>query len=314
MTIQNFLKLVEIQTKLASMIPFLTGTIFSIYRYDSFKGINFLLMLLSLLTFDMTTTVVNNYMDYRNAKKKDGYGYEIHNSIVKNNLTERSVKTSIFTLLTISIVAGIILVLNTSILVLFIGIPSFCIGILYTWGPVPINRTPFGEIFSGFLMGFVIIFVSVFIHMDINSFLKLSFDGIYYALRFDVFELIAVFIVSMPCTLSISNIMLANNICDMEDDKENERHTLPQYIGREHSLRLFSTLYFISYASIILSVILKIVPLVSLLSVLTVFPLTVNLKHFYHKQTKKDTFSLSIKNFMLICVSYLGTIIIGLLL
>ncbi len=135
----------------------------------------------------------------------------------------------------------------------------------------------------------------------------------YYALRFDIFEIIAVFIVSMPCTLSISNIMLANNICDMEDDKENERHTLPQYIGREHSLRLFSTLYFISYASIILSVILKTVPLVSLLSVLTVFPLSVNLKLFYHKQTKKDTFSLSIKNFMLICVSYLLTIVIGLL-
>jgi 1,4-dihydroxy-2-naphthoate octaprenyltransferase len=313
MTIQNFLKLVEIQTKLASMIPFLTGTIFSIYRYDSFKGINFFLMLISLLTFDMTTTAVNNYMDYRNAKKKKGYGYEIHNSIVKNNLTERSVKAVIFTLLTIAVAAGIILVLNTSILVLLIGIPSFCIGILYTWGPVPINRTPFGEIFSGFLMGFVIIFVSVFIHMDINNFLKLSFDGLYYALRFDIFEIIAVFIVSMPCTLSISNIMLANNICDMEDDKENERHTLPQYIGREHSLRLFSTLYFISYASIILSVILKTVPLVSLLSVLTVFPLSVNLKLFYHKQTKKDTFSLSIKNFMLICVSYLLTIVIGLL-
>jgi 1,4-dihydroxy-2-naphthoate octaprenyltransferase len=313
MTIQNFLKLVEIQTKLASMIPFLTGTIFSIYRYDSFKGINFFLMLISLLTFDMTTTAVNNYMDYRNAKKKKGYGYEIHNSIVKNNLTERSVKAVIFTLLTIAVAAGIILVLNTSILVLLIGIPSFCIGILYTWGPVPINRTPFGEIFSGFLMGFVIIFVSVFIHMDINSFLKLSFDGLYYALRFDIFEIIAVFIVSMPCTLSISNIMLANNICDMEDDKENERHTLPQYIGREHSLRLFSTLYFISYASIILSVILKTVPLVSLLSVLTVFPLSVNLKLFYQKQTKKDTFSLSIKNFMLICVSYLLTIVIGLL-
>ncbi len=313
MTIQNFLKLVEIQTKLASMIPFLTGTIFSIYRYDSFKGINFFLMLISLLTFDMTTTAVNNYMDYRNAKKKKGYGYEIHNSIVKNNLTERSVKAVIFTLLTIAVAAGIILVLNTSILVLLIGIPSFCIGILYTWGPIPINRTPFGEIFSGFLMGFVIIFVSVFIHLDINNFLKLSFDGLYYALRFDIFEIIAVFIVSMPCTLSISNIMLANNICDMEDDKENERHTLPQYIGREHSLRLFSTLYFISYASIILSVILKTVPLVSLLSVLTVFPLSVNLKLFYHKQTKKDTFSLSIKNFMLICVSYLLTIVIGLL-
>lgn len=312
MTIRNFLKLVEIQTKLASMIPFLTGTIFAIYRYNSFKGTNFLLMLISLFTFDMTTTSVNNYMDYRNAKKKEGYGYEIHNSIVKNNLSERSVKTVIFTLLAIAVISGIALVMNTSLLVLIIGVPSFCIGILYTWGPVPINRTPFGEIFSGLFMGFVIVFLSVYIQLDINSFLKLSFDGIYQVLRFDIFEIITVFIVSLPCTLSISNIMLANNICDMEDDKENERHTLPQYIGREHSLRLFSLLYFLAYVSIVASVILRTVPLYSLLSVLTFIPLVNNLRLFYFKQTKKDTFSLSINNFMLICVSYLVTIAAGL--
>ncbi|SHI57406.1 1,4-dihydroxy-2-naphthoate octaprenyltransferase [Dethiosulfatibacter aminovorans DSM 17477] len=312
MTLKGFLKLVEIQTKLASMIPFMTGTIFCIYRYGNFKFSNFVLMFVSLLSFDMTTTAVNNYMDYRNAKKREGYGFEIHNSIVRNNLTETSVKTVIFTLLTIAVASGIILAINTNIIVLIIGIVSFCIGILYTWGPVPINRTPFGEIFSGFFMGFVIIFLSVYIHLDINSFLKLSYNGLYHSLRFDIFEIIIVFAVSLPCTLSISNIMLANNICDMEDDRENARHTLPLYIGKEQSLRLFSALYFISYAAIVFSVILRAVPIFSLLTLLTVYPLTVNLRLFYFKQTKKHTFSLSIKNFMLICVSYLATIVLGL--
>ena len=61
----SFLKLVEIQTKVASMIPFILGTVYSLYRFGKFNGMNFLLMFISLLTVDMATTAVNNYMDYK---------------------------------------------------------------------------------------------------------------------------------------------------------------------------------------------------------------------------------------------------------
>ena len=65
MKIRSFLKLVEIQTKVASMIPFILGTVYSLYRFNKFNALNFLLMFISLLTIDMTTTAVNNYMDYK---------------------------------------------------------------------------------------------------------------------------------------------------------------------------------------------------------------------------------------------------------
>ena len=68
MGLRSFLKLVEIQTKAASITPLLLGTIFAFYRYQKFVLSNFLFMLLSLLCFDMATTAINNYLDYKKAK------------------------------------------------------------------------------------------------------------------------------------------------------------------------------------------------------------------------------------------------------
>ena len=107
MNIMSFLKLVEIQTKVASMIPFLLGTTYVLYRFDNFNTINFILMFISLLSFDMTTTALNNYIDYKKAIKKHGFGYESHNAIVSYNLKEKAVVAVILTMIAIAVVAGI---------------------------------------------------------------------------------------------------------------------------------------------------------------------------------------------------------------
>ena len=44
MNIKSFLKLVEIQTKVASVIPFLLETFYALYRYDSFNTKNAIIM------------------------------------------------------------------------------------------------------------------------------------------------------------------------------------------------------------------------------------------------------------------------------
>ena len=63
MDIKSFLKLVEIQTKVASVIPYLLGTFYVLYRYENFNLKNAIIMFLSMIIFDMTTTVINNYID-----------------------------------------------------------------------------------------------------------------------------------------------------------------------------------------------------------------------------------------------------------
>ena len=314
MKIRSFLKLVEIQTKAASMVPFIFGTVFALYRYRQFDFWNFLFMLISLLSFDMTTTAINNYQDYKRAKKKKGFGYERHNAIVRDHLEEPTVRTVILVLLAVAVTFGILLYRRTSLIVLITGIVSFAVGILYTCGPVPISRMPLGECFSGFFMGFVIIFLSVWIQIPDETLAYLTFAGGLADLHVDFHELLRLFLVAWPANACIANIMLANNICDMEDDLENRRYTLPVYIGKERALTLFQGLYYSAFVSILLLWIPGILPWTVLPVLFTLIPVRRNIDAFRKLPTKKDTFVVAIQNFLLINVSLILLVAVGILL
>jgi 1,4-dihydroxy-2-naphthoate octaprenyltransferase len=314
MNIISFLKLVEIQTKVASMIPFLLGTTYVLYRFDNFNIINFALMFISLLSFDMTTTALNNYIDYKKAIKKHGFGYESHNAIVKYNLKEGTVVTVISIMIAIAVIAGIMLYVNTGFVVLLLGAISFGIGILYSFGPIPISRTPFGELFSGFTMGFVITFLATYIHLKDLGFIVFFYQGGMLNIGLNITELLKIMLISVLPICGIANIMLANNICDIEDDVANRRYTLPVYVGREKALLLFKLIYYIGYLAVVIALFLGIVPIVSALVLITLIIVNKNIKEFYKLQTKKETFALAVKNFIISNIALIFTIAFGIIL
>ncbi|SHI69532.1 1,4-dihydroxy-2-naphthoate polyprenyltransferase [Lutispora thermophila] len=311
MKIRSFLKLVEIQTKVASVIPFFIGTFYTIYRYKTFNVNNFAMMLVSLLCIDMATTAINNYQDYRKAVKKYGYGYESHNAIVRDKLSERSVRTTIFALLALATAFGLLLFLNSNAIVLLIGVLSFFIGITYSYGPVPISRTPFGEVFSGFTMGFFITFLAVYIHIFDSDIVTLALKENMLSIQINLLELVYIALVAVPAIIGIADIMLANNICDIEDDIENNRYTLPIYIGKDKALMIFKISYYIIYMVLILLIIMRIIPYACTLALITFLPVSKNIKSFFQIQTKKDTFVLAVKNFVMINGALAITLLLG---
>lgn len=313
MNIISFLRLVEIQTKVASMIPFLLGTTYVLYRFNNFNSLNFALMLISLLSFDMTTTALNNYIDYKKAIKKHGFGYESHNAIVSYNLKEGTVVAVIAAMITIAVIAGILLYINTGIVVLLLGAISFGIGILYSFGPIPISRTPFGEFFSGFTMGFVITFLAIYIHLKDFGFITFLYEGGMFNIGLNLPELLQIMLISVMPICGIANIMLANNICDIEDDVANRRYTLPVYVGREKALLLFKIIYYIGYLSVAIALMLRIVPLISALVLLTLIIVNKNIRVFNKLQTKEKTFALAVKNFIVSNITLVFTITLGII-
>ena len=313
MNIMSFLKLVEIQTKVASMIPFLLGTTYVLYRFDNFNTINFILMFISLLSFDMTTTALNNYIDYKKAIKKHGFGYESHNAIVSYNLKEKAVVAVIITMIAIAVVAGIMLYVNTGFIVLLLGAISFGIGILYSFGPIPISRTPFGEFFSGFTMGFVITFLAAYIHLKDLGFIVYFYQSGVLNISLNLPELLQISLISVMPICGIANIMLANNICDIEDDVVNRRYTLPVYIGREKSLLLFKFIYYIGYLAVVIALLWEIVPILSVLVLPTLIIVNKNIKAFYKLQTKEKTFIMAVKNFVISNIALVITIALGII-
>lgn len=306
----SLLKLAEIQTKLASQLPLLLGTVYTLWRYNDFNLLNFVFMFLSLLSFDMATTVTNNYIDYKKAIKTSGYGYEEHNAMVRDKLSETTALLFLVSLLVIAVTFGIVLWLNTSIVVLLLGILSFGIGIIYSYGPVPISRTPFGELFSGGTMGFVIPFLAVFIHVYSLDVFDVHFSNGLFALSINLDFIISIFFLSIAPMLTIANIMLANNLCDMEEDIINRRYTLPIYIGKEKALKVYKHLYYIIYIGVTIGCMLEKLPILCLLLFSTLPMVSKGITAFHQEQKKATTFAIAIKNLVLIN----GTLIAALLL
>lgn len=195
MTLKSFLLYVEIQTKVASVIPFILGTLYSLYRYESFSRENFIIMFISLISFDMATTAINNFFDYKKATKNTEQHWNIKkvsSSIIpRYGFKETTAVAIIFILVSIAIIFGILLTLNTNIVVLLIGMICFVAGILYTFGPIPISRMPLGEIFSGMFMGFVITFLSIYIQNQ--SIITLALAGSMLSLSVNIKEIFYIF-------------------------------------------------------------------------------------------------------------------------
>lgn len=313
MKLKSFLKLVEIQTKVASVIPYLLGLVYVLYNFKKLNAINMIIMFTAMIIFDMTVTALNNYYDYKKAVKKHGYNYEMHNSIVRYNLKPRTVLATIIIMCVISAALGILLVFMTNIMVMIIGGICFAIGIAYSFGPMPISRTPFGEVFSGFTMGLGIMFITVFINVYNQDFLNVYIENTNLFVNLDLHEVVGVIVASLPAVFCIANIMLANNICDIKDDIENKRHTLPIVIGKAKSLILLQILFYLSYAAIIAGVVMQVLPLYSLLTLLTLIFVVKKVKIFKENPTKKDTFGLIVACFVVINISLILTIVLGII-
>ncbi len=269
------------------------------------------LFFLSMIAFDMFTTGLNNRQDHARAKKREGYNFERHNAIVHYGLSGTTVDATLGLLFIIAMAAGIGLAIITDWLVLLMGAAAFMIGLLYSAGPVPVSRTPLGEAASGIAMGFGIPFIACYIQLEPGTLFSLSLNWSGLNLGLPWLPLLGFAAISVPCICCIANIMLANNLCDMEDDLANHRYTLPVTAGKKWGMYLFHFLYLTAALAIPISVLLGAAPLLSLACLLVVPKVWMNLATFRRIQTKKDTFPLSVQNFFLLCLPFALTLGIG---
>ncbi len=308
MSITTFLKLVEIPTKIASVFPFLIGCLFVFYRYGTFQPLNTAIFFLSMLSFDLTTTAINNYMDYRKASS-DAYRKQ-HNVIGQENISESTVITTILSLLVFATVLGIWLVFRTDLFVLLVGMVCFGIGIFYTFGPIPFSRMPLGEIFSGVTMGFGIIFLAIYVNAFDQGIVQLIWEGSMVRLEANILLVMEIVLIAIPSMFTIANLMLANNICDLDEDIRNNRFTLPYYIGKKYAIWLFNILYIFSFLAIITAVLLQLLSPLLLIALLVSYPVYQHVRQFNRKQVKAETFSIAVKNLVLVNGSVVALLIV----
>lgn len=296
LTLPIFLEFVELKTKVASVFPLVTGLLWYRYWYGQLDWVNTILFSLAVLAFDLATTAINNTMDY---KKALDLAYKAEDNVIgRHQLDYGQMVQIILGLLGLATTLSLVLVWRTDWLLLPMGMICFLIGIFYTFGPLPLSRLPLGEVFSGVTMGFGIFFLANYVQYP-TYFVRSGWVDGFFSLQVNVWPLVELALISLPLVALIANIMLANNICDYEQDVRNHRYTLVHYLTPDRSVKLYQMLSALPWVSFLLAVLLRLLPWWSLLICLAIPLHLSSIKRFSANQVKRETFIESIKSFVL---------------
>lgn len=216
-------------TLTASFVPVISGTAVALPT----AGITiplFIAMLLASICIQTATNLFNEYFDFkRGLDTEDSIG--IGGTIVRDGVRPKTVLGLAYSFIIVAVLIGVYICIESSWWLAAIGCICMMAGYLYSGGPYPIAYTPLGELAAGLFMGVVIILISFFIQtqtITLNSVL-----------------------ISVPIGLLVGGINMANNIRDLEGDKEKGRQTLPILLGRKRAVTLLAGLFVISYLWII---------------------------------------------------------------
>lgn len=295
--LKRFLSYVEIKTKITSVFSFLLALVYLYASGFAIDPLKTTVFFFGMLCFDLTATAVNNYYD---TKKN-------HQTLQFSRLTAMAI---LLTLFGISVLLGLWLVYLSDPVVLLLGGVCFFFGIIYSYGPVPISHGPYGEVCSGFFYGVLIPAILMYVNVPESRLFSYALDGWKVSMVLDIQTLMGLLMLSVVPFCLTANIMLANNICDLEQDVKVNRYTLPFYLGKK-SLWLFAGLYYIAYVSVVAMVAVGFISPLSLLLLLSLIPVQKNINLFFKKQIKQETFIVSIKNFLTIISLHILLIFLG---
>lgn len=284
MNFKIFAELIELKAKTASIFPFLLGLAYSLYHYQSVNLSALAIYFVAMFMFNCFVDIWDNYNDYHKAVDTDDYQKNT-NIIGRENLSMGLIKSLLAFFFFGSLILGIIVALMTGWAVFWLGLLCYAVGVFYAGGPKPLSSLPLGELLSGLTMGYVIFLICLYINSSQNFVWSFA-------------NLATTFLIALPNTLLIANLMLANNTCDLEEDEANHRYTIVYYIGKKAALIWWTTALILAFVAIVVAVILGLLSPIMLL-ILLIAPLMIKFARPYlQKQVKKETFISSVKILM----------------
>jgi len=272
--IQELIPLTRPRTLAAALGPTILGAAFSYYTFGALHGTRLaifhtILIFLAVVSAQIIANLWNELKDFKSGLDA---GQKIGNagSLTRGAVTPKLISTMIKVLMIVPIIIGLYLSATITWWYIPAGIICILISFLYSGGPKPISRTPFGEISSGIAMGFAIVLITGFAWTR-----ELS---------------LAFLIPALPATLLVGSIMLTNNIRDIRNDEKHGRRTLPIVLGRDRAISLMSITYIFNFIWIGAWIYLKVLPIPALLALIAIIPAfkTINIFYTHVDEIKLD--------------------------
>jgi 1,4-dihydroxy-2-naphthoate octaprenyltransferase len=189
----------------------------------------FVLVCVGIVCFHATANVLNDYFDTRyQVDQPDSPTARYRpQPILSGVFTPRQLLFFGAALAALTIVIGLVLSFERSLMVLWIGIAGFLASVFYTAGPVKYKYRAWGEVFVFLMWG------------------PLMFEGAYVVQR-QALSLKAA-AVSVPFGVLVALVLLANNIRDIAYDSRQGIKTVGIALGHPKSIRLYTSLVVAAY-------------------------------------------------------------------
>jgi 1,4-dihydroxy-2-naphthoate octaprenyltransferase len=235
----------------ASVIPVMVGTLLaSEISYSWWKA---LLALFGAVAIHAGTNLVNDYYDHvKGADSPTSLGPA--GFIQQGTVTPRSVLIAGIVCFVAGATVGLILCAASDWQLIWLGIASVLAGFLYTGAPVHLAYIGLGELTVFVFMGPVIVVGAYFVQVE----------------SWDWEPLVA----SLPIAFLVTAILQANNIRDIENDRQAGKRTVATIVGRSWANREMFALLAGAYVTLVLAAAVGAMPWWGLTALATA-PLTV---------------------------------------
>src|SRR5262245_53724860 len=231
----------------ASVTPVLIGSFLAAIDGPFHWG-RFFLALFGSLFIQVGTNMINDYYDYVN-------GVDTPETLGPSQVIQRGLLTAdemywggIVTF-GIGSVCGLVLVALCGWPILALGLVSVLAGYFYTAKPLSLAYIALGEATVFIFMGPIIVIGAYFVQREMFT--------------------LSSFLISLPVGCLVAAILHANNIRDLQSDKERSKHTLATVIGREAACWELAGLVYGAFVITVLLVLLGYAPWPVLLTFVT---------------------------------------------
>jgi 1,4-dihydroxy-2-naphthoate octaprenyltransferase len=216
----------------ASVIPVLVGSGFALIDRE-FSVPLILLMIGASVACHAGANLANDYFDHvKGIDSDESLGPS--KVIQEGLLTPEQVKRGMLIAFGIATLLGLVIVSQTSWVVLALALCSLGAAFFYTGGPKPLGYIALGELTVFLFMGPVMIGGSYYVHTG-----RVTWE---------------VIVASIAVASLVAEILHANNMRDMDLDRSAGKATFATLLGRRRSNHEYLVLIVIAYAAIVLLV------------------------------------------------------------
>ncbi|WP_026370256.1 1,4-dihydroxy-2-naphthoate octaprenyltransferase [Kallotenue papyrolyticum] len=231
----------------AAVIPVLLGA--AIAAYDGYADLGRLLLaLIGSIAIQAGTNLANEYYDdQKGLDKVQTIG--IGGAIQRGELSARQVLIAALIAFGIGAAIGLYLVSLTGPFIFWLGLISIAVGYFYTAEPLALAYRGLGEVAVFIFMGPVIVVGSYYVQAQQIT--------------------LPVVLASLPVGFLVAAILHANNLRDLDLDRQFGKRTLATILGRARANIEYYLLIGGTYLSLLLTVLFGVAPWWTLIALLT---------------------------------------------